>query len=89
MQSFFTVNVWNREAVPERTQLINEELKHLQPDLISFQEAIQPPADNQLADLVDNAVAPFAVMSNPEPSMLNTAPVGAAVSTPDGAAMVI
>lgn len=37
----------------------------------------------------DGAVTPFAVTSKPEPAMLNTWPVGAAVSTPAGAAMVI
>jgi endonuclease/exonuclease/phosphatase family metal-dependent hydrolase len=48
-----TLNVWNKEGAAERTRLINQELKRIQPDLISFQEVIRSSEEDQLADLVD------------------------------------
>jgi endonuclease/exonuclease/phosphatase family metal-dependent hydrolase len=51
--SVLTLNIWNREGDPGRTRLINEEIKKFKPDLISFQEVMRSPKDDQLAELVD------------------------------------
>jgi endonuclease/exonuclease/phosphatase family metal-dependent hydrolase len=40
-----TLNVWNRAGDPRRVELINEELRRLDPDLVAFQEVSQPPDD--------------------------------------------
>jgi endonuclease/exonuclease/phosphatase family metal-dependent hydrolase len=41
-----TLNVWNREGDPRRAELINRELRRLDPDLVALQEA---PADRMEA----------------------------------------
>src|SRR5437868_3652609 len=48
-----TLNVWNTEGAPERTRLINAEIKRLQPDLISFQEVIRSADLDQMAALLE------------------------------------
>lgn len=48
-----TINVWNREGAPERSKLLNREIKRISPDLISFQEVMKTSEDDQLAELVD------------------------------------
>jgi hypothetical protein len=40
-----TLNVWNAEADARRSELINHELKPLDPDLVAFQEIVQTLAD--------------------------------------------
>ena len=47
-----TLNVWNKEGAAGRMRLITEEVKRLQPDLISFQEVIRSPEEDQLQELV-------------------------------------
>jgi len=48
-----TLNVWNKQGDPGRTDLINRELRRLEPDLVSFQEVVHSPQRNQLAELID------------------------------------
>jgi endonuclease/exonuclease/phosphatase family metal-dependent hydrolase len=48
-----TLNVWNQQGDPKRTDLINRELRRLAPDLVSFQEVIQSPQRRQLEELID------------------------------------
>ena len=47
-----TLNVWNSEGDPRRSQLINRALSTLKPDLIAFQEVIQTPEDKMLDRLL-------------------------------------
>jgi len=78
-----TFNVWNREGAPERTRLINEEVKRLQPDLIAFQEVVRVPELDQLAALT----AGLGFATTHQADMQNYAPPfadrfgGAAVAT--------
>jgi endonuclease/exonuclease/phosphatase family metal-dependent hydrolase len=48
-----TLNVWNNDGPSQRTSLINQELKRLQPDLISFQEVVRSAEKDQLAELTE------------------------------------
>jgi endonuclease/exonuclease/phosphatase family metal-dependent hydrolase len=48
-----TFNVWNTEGEPARGELINRELRRLDPDLVSLQEVVQTPEHDQLAELLD------------------------------------
>src|SRR3954451_6580936 len=48
-----TFNVWNTEGDPRRSELINRELRRLDPDLVSLQEVVQTPEHDQLAELLD------------------------------------
>jgi endonuclease/exonuclease/phosphatase family metal-dependent hydrolase len=45
-----TLNVWNDEGDPRRTEVINAELRRLDPDLVALQEVLNV---EQLAQLVD------------------------------------
>jgi hypothetical protein len=47
-----TLNAWNREGDPRRTELINREIRRLQPDLISLQEVVRTSSEDQLAELL-------------------------------------
>ena len=47
-----TLNVWNQQGDPKRNELINRELRRLDPDLVSFQEVIHSPQLNQLEKLI-------------------------------------
>jgi endonuclease/exonuclease/phosphatase family metal-dependent hydrolase len=47
-----TLNVWNDEGDPRRIDLINRELRRLDPDLIALQEVVQTPERNQLDELL-------------------------------------
>jgi hypothetical protein len=38
-----TLNVWNTEGDARRPELINKELKRLDPDLVAFQQVVQTP----------------------------------------------
>lgn len=49
--SVLTFNVWNSEGDPRRTEVINHEIVRLQPDLISFQEVVRTPENDQLTRL--------------------------------------
>jgi endonuclease/exonuclease/phosphatase family metal-dependent hydrolase len=48
-----TLNVWNTEGDPRRPEIINRELRRLDPDLIAFQEVVQTNELNQLDRLLD------------------------------------
>ncbi|MGP4043090.1 endonuclease/exonuclease/phosphatase family protein [Streptomyces sp. 2A115] len=48
-----TFNVWNTEGDPRRTELINRELRRLDPDLVSLQEVVHIPERDQLSELMD------------------------------------
>lgn len=48
-----TLNVWNTEGDPRRTELINRELRRLNPDLVSLQEVANTPDGAQLPKLLD------------------------------------
>jgi endonuclease/exonuclease/phosphatase family metal-dependent hydrolase len=48
-----TLNVWNEEGNPQRSDLINSELRRLDPDLIALQEVVQTGERNQLKKDVD------------------------------------
>jgi endonuclease/exonuclease/phosphatase family metal-dependent hydrolase len=47
-----TLNVWNNQGDPRRPDIINQELRRLNPDLVSLQEVIDIPAQNQLETLL-------------------------------------
>jgi endonuclease/exonuclease/phosphatase family metal-dependent hydrolase len=47
-----TLNVWNNQGSPRRTDIINQESRRLNPDLVSLQEVIDGPAQNQLETLL-------------------------------------
>jgi endonuclease/exonuclease/phosphatase family metal-dependent hydrolase len=47
-----TFNVWNEEGDPRRTELINREVRRLDPDLIAFQEVVRAPEHDQLDRLL-------------------------------------
>jgi endonuclease/exonuclease/phosphatase family metal-dependent hydrolase len=47
-----TLNVWNEEGDPGRTELINSELRRIDPDLVALQEVVRRPDRDQLAELV-------------------------------------
>src|SRR5205085_9774570 len=48
-----SLNVWNQQGDIRRTQLINAELRRLDPDLVSFQEVVHSPQRKQLDELID------------------------------------
>lgn len=48
-----TLNVWNTEGDARRPELINRELKRLDPDLVAFQEAVQTREVKMLDRLLD------------------------------------
>ncbi|HEY1748757.1 MAG TPA: endonuclease/exonuclease/phosphatase family protein [Xanthobacteraceae bacterium] len=48
-----TLNVWNTEGDPRRPDIINRELRKLDPDLIAFQEVVQTPETRMLDRLLD------------------------------------
>jgi endonuclease/exonuclease/phosphatase family metal-dependent hydrolase len=48
-----TLNVWNTEGDPRRPEVINRELRRLDPDLIAFQEVVQTPETRTLDRLLD------------------------------------
>src|SRR5690242_11606695 len=48
-----TLNVWNTEGDPRRVEIINRELRKLDPDLIALQEVVQTPQTRMLDRLVD------------------------------------
>ena len=47
-----TLNVRNNQVVPRRAEIINQELRRLNPDLLSLQEVIEAPTQNQLETLL-------------------------------------
>ncbi|GAA3950563.1 endonuclease/exonuclease/phosphatase family protein [Actinoplanes auranticolor] len=47
-----TINVQNDEGDPRRTDLLNREVRRLEPDLVAFQEVCYPGRRDQLAELV-------------------------------------
>jgi endonuclease/exonuclease/phosphatase family metal-dependent hydrolase len=47
-----TLNVQNLEGDPRRQEILNAELRRLDPDLVSFQEIVQDPQRDQLAELL-------------------------------------
>jgi len=47
-----TLNVQNLEGDPRRQEILNAELRRLDPDLVSFQEIVQGPERDQLAELL-------------------------------------
>jgi endonuclease/exonuclease/phosphatase family metal-dependent hydrolase len=47
-----TLNVWNTQGDPRRMELINSELRRLEPDLLSLQEVIRYEERDQLEELV-------------------------------------
>jgi endonuclease/exonuclease/phosphatase family metal-dependent hydrolase len=47
-----TLNVWNNQGDPRRAEIMNQELRRLNPDLVSLQEVIDAPAQNQLETLL-------------------------------------
>jgi endonuclease/exonuclease/phosphatase family metal-dependent hydrolase len=47
-----TLNVWNSEGDPRRLDLINQELRHLAPDLVAFQEVVQTDKERSLPRLL-------------------------------------
>lgn len=47
-----TLNVWNNQGDPRRTEIINGELRRLSPDLVSLQEVLDTPAQNQVETLL-------------------------------------
>jgi hypothetical protein len=46
------INVWNTKGDPRRLDLLNSELRRLDPDLVAFEEVIQTPERNQLEELL-------------------------------------
>jgi endonuclease/exonuclease/phosphatase family metal-dependent hydrolase len=48
-----TLNVWNTEGDPRRAELINRELRRLDPDLVALVEVVKTPEWDQLAELLD------------------------------------
>ncbi|QYN39341.1 endonuclease/exonuclease/phosphatase family protein [Pseudonocardia sp. DSM 110487] len=48
-----TINVQNTEGDPRRTELINRELRRLEPDLVALQEVLDNPQRHQLDELLD------------------------------------
>jgi endonuclease/exonuclease/phosphatase family metal-dependent hydrolase len=46
-----TLNVWNNQGDPRRHDIINRELRRLNPDLVSIQEVIDVPTQSQLETL--------------------------------------
>ena len=48
-----TLNVWNSEGPAGRTRLINQAIKRIRPDLISFQEIVRSADEGQLAQLTE------------------------------------
>jgi endonuclease/exonuclease/phosphatase family metal-dependent hydrolase len=48
-----TLNVWNSEGDQRRPDIINRELRRLNPDLIAFQEVLQTPNAKMLDRLLD------------------------------------
>ena len=48
-----TLNVLNLEGDPRRQEVINAELRRLEPDLVSFQEMVQTPERDQLTELLE------------------------------------
>jgi endonuclease/exonuclease/phosphatase family metal-dependent hydrolase len=48
-----TLNVWNTEGDPRRVEVINRELRRLDPDLVALQEVVQTPRRRQLDRLLD------------------------------------
>src|SRR5947208_16288809 len=50
-----TLNVWNNQGDPRRTEISNQELRRLNPDLVSLREVIDGPAQNQLETLLDGS----------------------------------
>lgn len=48
-----TINVQNTEGDPRRTALLNQELRHLNPDLVAFQEVIDGDQRRQLDELLE------------------------------------
>src|SRR6266568_2671699 len=48
-----TLNVWNQQGDPKRTDLINRELRRLDPDLVSFPVVVHSPECSQLEELID------------------------------------
>lgn len=47
-----TLNVMNLEGDPRRQEILNAELRRLDPDVVSFQEIVQTPQRDQLAELL-------------------------------------
>lgn len=47
------MNIWNDEGDPRRIELINRELRRLDPDLVSLQEVLRTADKDQLAALLD------------------------------------
>jgi endonuclease/exonuclease/phosphatase family metal-dependent hydrolase len=48
-----SLNIWNEQGDPRRIELINRELRRLDPDLVAFQEVIHTSDRSQLHTLVD------------------------------------
>jgi endonuclease/exonuclease/phosphatase family metal-dependent hydrolase len=48
-----TINVWNLEGDGRRLDLLRDELRRLDPDLVALQEVVRTPERDQLAELLD------------------------------------
>jgi endonuclease/exonuclease/phosphatase family metal-dependent hydrolase len=48
-----TLNLWNTRGDARRTELINRELRRLEPDLVSLQEVVRDDERDQLSELLD------------------------------------
>lgn len=48
-----TLNVWNTTGDPRRPEIINRELRRLDPDLLALQEVVQTPGTRMLGRLLD------------------------------------
>lgn len=47
-----TLNVWNTQGDPSRVEIINAELRRLEPDLVSLQEVVRDDDRDQVAELL-------------------------------------
>jgi endonuclease/exonuclease/phosphatase family metal-dependent hydrolase len=48
-----TLNIWNEEGDPRRFDLLNQELRRLDPDFVALQEVVYTPERNQIDKLLD------------------------------------
>jgi len=48
-----TLNIWNEEGDPRRLDLLNRELRRLDPDFVALQEVVYTPERNQIDKLLD------------------------------------
>src|SRR6266496_989921 len=65
-----TLNVWNEEADPRRIELINRELRRLEPDLVALQEVVHTDERRQLDRLLDGMDLPRTHQAEVMPTVL-------------------